>query len=302
MPHNITARDVPEARQDFVDWARGRGGELMQSQGAPPGLGLILAASAAHAELFYVTADMTALARQIGQGLDVYALSTDDLPAQHGLLVWGEPATSEQAGAAPIGVAWQTSGHRLVVSLLGDAAAYRQWCDRYSQDTMDAAPLVSFGPLTYRGKGPTLRLDQPDRAWSSLSLGDHEEATRTLLATLILIRQPVEARRSLHEVEEVAASRASQKRIARAGGDPARTVRYVTLRQSLRPPEAGEPAGEYARRVYRHRWFVKAHRARQYYPSTGEHQTIWRGPYLVVPAGCEDAPIIGGERVNVLRR
>ncbi|MTE20228.1 hypothetical protein F0L17_14145 [Streptomyces sp. TRM43335] len=297
----LTARDVPEARQDLIDWSTGPGERVFAQRGRPE-LSGALAASATHAELFYITADMASLARTIGQGLDVYALAADDLPAPHGLLVWDGPASSEHAGAAPTAVAWMSNGGRLFVSLLVPAAAYRNWCASHSLEAARSAPSVTAGRLVYRGHGPRLLLDGPDTPWERLGCGPDEETIRTLLATFILIRQPVEARRSLHEVEDVLPSRASQKRIRRAGGDPTQAVRYVTLRQSLRPEGGGHDAGEHARRIYRHRWFVKAHRARQYYPSRGEHQTIWRGPYLVVPAGCEDAPILGGERVNVLRR
>lgn len=297
----LTARDVPEARQDLAAWAAGTGGRLIAQQGGG-NLGAHLAASARAAELYYVSADMTALARQIGAGLDVYALAYDDLPAEHGLLVWDGPATGERPGVAPTAVAWMSAGHRMAVSLLSPTGAYRAWCAEHSPEALRSARAVTAGRLVYRGRGPTLPLDGPDLPWERLDCGDHEEATRTLLATLILIRQPAEARRSLHEMEDVLPSRAAQKRIGRAGGDPTRTVRYVTLRQSLRPRESGDDGGQHAGRIYRHRWFVKAHRARQYYPSKGEHQTIWRGPYLVVPAGCEGAPILGGERVNVLRR
>lgn len=297
----MTARDLPEARQDLIEWAAGSGGRLIASRGGGS-LGSALAASLRAAELYFVTADMTNLARTIGQGLDVYALSSEDLPAEHGLLVWEEPATGERAGAAPCAVSWMASGSDVIFSILCPAGAYRQWCTEDSPEALKNAPLVTAGRLVLRGRGPRLPLDGPDSPWGKLDFGSHEETTRTLLATLILINQPVEARRSLHEVENVLPSRASQKRISRAGGDPMQPVRTVTLRQALRTSEPGGGSEEHARRIYRHRWFVKAHRARQYYPSRGEHQTIWRGPYLVAPAGCEDAPILGGDRVNVLRR
>lgn len=297
----MTARDLPEARQDLTEWAAGNGGRLITQRGGGP-LGGILATSLRAAELYYVTADMTSLARTIGQGLDVYALAYDDLPAEHGLLVWEEAATAERPGVAPTAVSWMADGDRVVFTIFAPAGPYREWAASYSPQAGRDASLVTAGRLVFRGRGPTLPLDGPDTPWERLDFGDNEEATRILLATLILIRQPVEARRSLHEVEDVAPSRASQKRIQRAGGDPTRTVRTITLRQALRPTGRDDAAGDHTRRIYRHRWFVKAHRARQYYPSRGEHQTIWRGPYLVVPPGCEDAPILGGDRVNVLRR
>lgn len=301
MSHSgMTPRDVPVVRAEFVEWADGPGGALLASLGAGP-LGGVLAASARQAELYFVSADMTSLARQVGQGLDVYALARDDLPTEHGFLVWDGPPTGEHPGVAPTAVTWMASGEHIVVSLLVSAAGYRDWCKSRSAQAVKDATLVTAGRLVYRGRGPTLPLDGPDAPWGRLDLGGGEEATRTLLATMILINQPVEERRSLHEVEDVRAARSAQKYIRRLGSDPTQTVRTVTLRQSLRPGRE-ESSGGQAARIYRHRWFVKAHRTRQYYPSRGEHQTIWRGPYLVVPPGCEDAPLLGGDRVNVLRR
>ncbi|MEV5203431.1 hypothetical protein [Streptomyces sp. NPDC053720] len=49
---------------------------------------------------------------------------------------------------------------------------------------------------------------------------------------------------------------------------------------------------------------MKAHR--RTYPDQGDptgYSRKWVGPYLVTPEGCEDAPILGRERVvSVLRR
>lgn len=299
---HLTARDVPDTRTNLITWATGNGRRVLAGIGheefAP-----VLAASARAAELFYVNADMTALARHIGQGLDVFGMSADDLPAQHGLLIWEEAASSEEPGVAPTAVLWAASARRFVVSLLAPAEAHRAWCGRQAEAAaaIDSAASITAGKLVYRGRGPTLQVDEPDRTWDSLDLAEHEEATRTLLATLILIRQPVDERRSLHQIESIPAYRAAARRAARAGADPTQPVRYITLRQTLRP-STDEGSTDHAGRIYRHRWFVKAHRVRQFYPTTGDHKPIWRGPYLVAPRGCEDAPILGGDRVNVLRR
>jgi hypothetical protein len=63
-------------------------------------------------------------------------------------------------------------------------------------------------------------------------------------------------------------------------------------------------ARDTAGRIYRHQWFVRPHR--RTYPDRDDptgYSRKWVGPYLVTPAGCEDAPILGRERiVSVLRR
>ncbi|MFE2046417.1 hypothetical protein ACFXAZ_36995 [Streptomyces sp. NPDC059477] len=48
-----------------------------------------------------------------------------------------------------------------------------------------------------------------------------------------------------------------------------------------------------ASRIYHHRWTVRMHKVRQWYPSAQEHRVIWRGPYIKGPA---DAPFMVGEK------
>jgi hypothetical protein len=57
-----------------------------------------------------------------------------------------------------------------------------------------------------------------------------------------------------------------------------------------------EPAEEKAR-VYHHRWPVRMHKVRQWYPSRQEHRVIWRGPYIKGPA---DAPLMMGEKAYLV--
>jgi hypothetical protein len=52
-------------------------------------------------------------------------------------------------------------------------------------------------------------------------------------------------------------------------------------------------------RGYHHRWVVRMHKVRQWYPSEGMHKIIWRGPYIKGPA---NAPLLTSERVNALVR
>ncbi|MEU8682917.1 hypothetical protein [Streptomyces sp. NPDC048611] len=308
MPHGITARDVPEVRQDVADWfaseqARSVFARMIASKGT---VGLKdIAEVADHlkrrgssvrlAELYYVNDDMTDLAMQVAEGLEEWFLTEDVPDADHGFVVWAKPLQLPVPEELwPIAAAWSRDGDSVEVDTYGSAEAMR---------TGDRGRVL-------RAKGYGTYLDPMNagkliyQCTETLRVGEKPEGIPALLlATWLLIRQPSEERNAVHETSMTQAPRAAQKRIQRAGGDPTREVRYLTLRRSLRHSgDEGVGSEERARRAYRHRWFVKPHKARQYYPSKGEHQTIWRGPYLVVPAGCEDAPIIGGERVNVLRR
>lgn len=305
MSRGPTARDVPLLRAELaeflgtgraVDWLSGL---VPTSPDQAERLAQRHQAAVEAAELFFVNDEMTDLAVTVGGGLESFAvLADEDLPCDHGLLVWGRRPVAKpipELPLAPLAVAWSARGGHIDVTLYehlptADREAERLICHQ-----------VADPPALMQLWETRLRADGRDRPWAAVEdAEDSYRVLRTLLATWLLIRQPVETRRGLHQVDEVAASKGDQKRISRRGGDPTRTVRYVTLRQALRrdPGDTGDHAG----RIYRHRWFVTPHRVNQYYPSTGEHRRQWRGPHLVTPAGCENAPILGADRVHVLRR
>jgi hypothetical protein len=81
-------------------------------------------------------------------------------------------------------------------------------------------------------------------------------------------------------------------RAEHAGVSP--EVRVVQLRQ---PEQTGD--SEAGGRDWRHRWVVRMHKVRQWYPSEGRHKVIYRGPYIKGPA---DKPLLGGETVRGLTR
>ncbi|WP_369253844.1 hypothetical protein [Streptomyces sp. R35] len=68
------------------------------------------------------------------------------------------------------------------------------------------------------------------------------------------------------------------------------------IRLAAPSPRPSDPAGE-EKRVYHHRWPVRMHKVRQWYPSLQEHRVIWRGPYIKGPA---DAPLMMGEKAYLV--
>ncbi|MCP9211532.1 hypothetical protein [Streptomyces cucumeris] len=73
-------------------------------------------------------------------------------------------------------------------------------------------------------------------------------------------------------------------------------IRVVRLTQQIPSQRAKEAGVEKQARTYHHRWPVRMHKVRQWYPSAQEHRLIWRGPYIKGPA---DAPLMLGEKVYV---
>ncbi|WP_237276972.1 hypothetical protein [Streptomyces caniscabiei] len=78
----------------------------------------------------------------------------------------------------------------------------------------------------------------------------------------------------------------------RPGAQPAdpdvRVIRLAHQVPAQRSAEDGETS-----RVYHHRWTVRMHKVRQWYPKAQEHRLIWRGPYIKGPT---DAPLMVGEK------
>ncbi|MFJ8546650.1 hypothetical protein ACIRFH_32645 [Streptomyces sp. NPDC093586] len=65
------------------------------------------------------------------------------------------------------------------------------------------------------------------------------------------------------------------------------------IRLANQAPARSSAEGHGTSRAYRHRWTVRMHKVRQWYPSAQEHRVIWRGPYIKGPA---DAPFMMGEK------
>ncbi|MGW5330893.1 hypothetical protein [Streptomyces sp. NPDC004014] len=72
--------------------------------------------------------------------------------------------------------------------------------------------------------------------------------------------------------------------------DPA--VRVIRLAHQV-PAQRSTDESDGTSRVYHHRWTVRMHKVRQWYPSAQEHRLIWRGPYIKGPT---DAPFLVGEK------
>ena len=76
----------------------------------------------------------------------------------------------------------------------------------------------------------------------------------------------------------------------RAGVSP--DVRVVELRSTA--PHASETPADTVDR-WRHRWIVRMHKVRQWYPSEQRHKVLYRGPF---PKGHDDKPLLGGDIVK----
>lgn len=277
----------------------------------------------AEAELFYVTHDMTELVAQAAAAKPRYEVHADRLPAEVGFVVFAHPyctvpperlapgqrvelsaalwAPVPDVGGGPEGAA---PGVMLVTLQDSDVLLWTQPVGELGPGaTPSAVRRVltglrhSYGPLSYHEEYP---LPFGERPWGmDLAEGLSNEAIGAVMTTWILMGQRITT------VEREPMPRHICKQAAREGR-PEPTVRTVTLRQARRgavpvDPQEQRP-GEPARR-YTKRWPVKdyGYWRDTWYPSKQRHeqQYVWVPGYMKGPEG---APLVGGERVNVLRR
>ncbi|MEU1434007.1 hypothetical protein ABZ438_07900 [Streptomyces sp. NPDC005786] len=231
--------------------------------------------------LFAVTSAMAELAAAAGQSLDLFDMGVEDLPAPTGLLVFEDPPHLLQgvdADGAPTvvhGATWVVrddgQGPYVWITAIAVTAGYDGL-------TLGGPALIPFSMAQYlESVGASMTRDK--------NLFDY--LMTTLRAAWLLMRQP------LAESSEVLPNRAVRKRLSRMGYEPA-LVRLIELR---RPRTAsGEMGGG---REYHHQWIVRGHWRQQWHPKRQVHRPVWIAPHVKGPDG---APLIGGEKVNVLKR
>ncbi|MGZ3143794.1 hypothetical protein ACVDFE_17715 [Lentzea chajnantorensis] len=126
---------------------------------------------------------------------------------------------------------------------------------------------------------PGSEIDDPDDSFTARFL----YAFWRLCQQQIAITTPAETRHAARVTAE------------KAGVSP--DVRVVQLRPS--PDRPSEETAGTSGRQWQHRWVVRMHKVRQWYPSEQRHKVIYRGPYIKGPDG---KPLLGGDVVRGLTR
>lgn len=278
----------------------------------------------AAAELFYVTEDMTELTMQAAAAKPSYQIYADKLPAPVGFVVYGKPfcTVPPQAGLAPgqrvelaaalwapvpdVGGGPGGPQPGIMVVTLQDTDVLL-WTQPVTELSRAATPSAlrsvlegmrrQYGPIAYHEEYP---LPYGDRPWDEEGVVIGNAAVASLMTTWTLMGQRIT------EVAPAQMPRHVRKQAARQGR-PEPTVRLVDLRHRRRgdvlpADEQVERDGEPTRK-YTKRWVVKGYGywRNTWYPSKQRHeeQFVWVPEYMKGPEG---APLVGGERVNVLRR
>lgn len=273
------------------------------------------------APLYHVTAEMTHLVVQASEAMPHYQVHEDKLPSPSGLVVFGDtmcdvptavlppgqrvlvnaalwfPVAETGGGPGVMVVTLQDTGVLLTTQPLGFSGHELRRVVDDMRASMGALAYHEEYPLPYGGDPyPDVRAlvegqspDGPVRV--------RNQAVAAMICTWTLMGQRI----TRTETEQL--PRALKRRYAREGR-PEPVVRTTTLRRTgAAVQDTQERAPGASGRVYTKQWVVSGYGywRNTWYPSRERHEQ----QFVVVPSylkGPEGAPMVGGERVNVLRR
>jgi hypothetical protein len=234
-------------------------------------------------ELYWVSADFTALAAMASHDFDSVTLHREDLPSPAGLIVW----------ESPIGVVQRPGGEAAIRAISWNLVPNGIWVNAYIQGE-DADPEVDvtqmraeWGYLLCPNSGAGIPYDHefgenmPEQV-SGLVM--------TMFSTWFLLNQPGVAEISTAPVDK------KLERVYKRNRTPLPTVKLVNLRRtpSRSHREDAQSAGE--RRKLSHRRYTKGHWKRQFYgPKRGLRKMIYISPYISGDANLplrEKAPVV----------
>lgn len=307
---NIRPQDLPEIRADLAEWINGPDAATFWRKALETGYlnwlftgdrpmgpedAAVLRGTEINrlrsAELFHVSAEMVDVARAAARTIPDFQLAREDLPTMAGLMVFDKsPCPAPPLGETPVGVkavCWAPIPNGRNNTLFGTVYLDRE----------EAAPAIAKATL-YRKPYSEPKLTYAHGGEFVWAFGENKGRSpdpSSFLATLapvlrstwLLMQQP------LTREERADPSRASSKRLRRAGHEPA-PVRVIELR---RPKNTGGHGD--GDREYHHQWIVRGHWRQQWHPKRQVHRPVWIAPHIKGPEG---APLIGGEKVYALKR
>ena len=255
--------------------------------------------------LFWVTAQMAAVALDASQDLPVMSSST--APTKKGFLAvagglpplpppdpqgW-DTITGGQIteGISPSGLLWETTGSHFRVTIYAH------------ESVMPPGRRLTPGPLQ-----ELVSLSLPHNQhgiWETANIGAENtvEAGPRLQGTYLSVMAWVCSAWHLMMMPTVAQRRSLDPLTGgdtRPGDDTERAVTHIDLRPLRQVTTPAEDAGDGPERRYRHRWVVRGHWVQQPHgPARSLRRVQWRESYIKGPAG---APLSRSRPVNVWRR
>jgi hypothetical protein len=261
-----------------------------------------------HGELFYVTPDMTEVAVVAGRSLPSFSLLRSDLPSDYGVLYFETPI-DRTPFVSEEGYTYATLVHACAWGLFvaRDPETMKPemgvWMSFWTDQRDTLRQKVDLGLITPTEAEHIIRrvppLGQDDEGlWRFGVYDDRQDISgrpvaqmmATIRAAWLLMQQPLATITTAHP------RKADARRMKRHQDRP-------QSRPRRQPPPCGtHPSadpGDETRRTYDHRWVVRGHWRKQWYPSRNDHLPIWISPHVKGPDG---APLLTGEKVNAWRR
>jgi len=250
---------------------------------------------------YFVTADMTAVAKVAGPPLPTENLGEDALPSPTGYMIFDAPVAVVKFADQDLpvsGVTWESFETTAHSYSLGDD---RSACICPEGDEEDYDPACPFvGPMDYVRIAPLCLLKGqmiPIGAYEWI-FGDAEgledpfvtcndapdlDSGKPLIATWVLMQQ------SITQAETTRPDR-HQRRMCARQEIPAELV-IVRLRRIEHPTSHDDDNPV----PWSHRWLVGGHWRQQFYPSDRTNRPIWINPYVKGP---ESKPLVVKEKVT----
>lgn len=262
------------------------------SSGVQPDLDAELA-RLQEAELYWVSADMAALAVSAGSQLAAARWATADRPAPCGLMVFdgGIGAYTEGPVDVPVeAISWGPSQGGLSIGLWLSRSLLEQ---RVREDGRFLGIATEQVPPLVPTAGRYLRVTAEPTSFAELGPDNVQPIVQTLAAAWLLMEQPTLVDRQLERADK------STARAYGRLGKPSPQVSLIDLRRAYAPDQR-EETGQDGGRHYRHRWVVQGHwRDQPYGRERAQRRKQWIPAHVKGPDG---APLLATERVNVWRR
>lgn len=241
------------------------------------------------ADLYFVNDDMTSLAEAAGRTLPGLTLLREDLPSERGLCVFSRPIGTYSTDdglddeVSIIAFSW-THGRNGGVYL-----CFYSWRDLNTQSALASGRYSQEDAERLRATHPRLTHDTE----GAIRYGNHDHLPsgtildgwgRTALATWLLMQQESVGASARYGFNQLDRARMKRRKVKPS------PVTVIRLRYAKRADST--PTGE--TREYHHRWVVRGHWRRQWYPSRNGHIPIWIPAHVKGPEG---APLKTGEKV-----
>ncbi|MGW6912613.1 hypothetical protein ACWGB8_02125 [Kitasatospora sp. NPDC054939] len=245
------------------------------------------------AELYWVSADMAALAMSAGSQLAAARWATADRPAPCGLMVFDGGIGTYSDGPVEIpveAISWGPSSGGLSIGLWLSRSLLEQRVRENGRflgiENDQVPPLVPTA-------GRHLPVGAEPVPFAEIGPDSVQPIVQALAAAWLLVQQP-----TLVDRRQERADKPTARAYGRLG-KPSPQVNLVDLRRAYAPDQRVE-TGQHGGHHYRHRWVVQGHwRDQPFGPERAQRRKQWIPAHIKGPDG---APLLATERVNVWRR